>query len=478
VFCPFCEFCGESLRWSGNSGRLRAQLPTRSIGTPLDWSSGSAGSSAGLPVLYMDTFFTVLGCLILGQSVFALVAVLRFARYAWREDPQRPSRNQPKAVIIVPCKGLEHDFEENIRALLQQDYRDYDVIFVTESEDDPAYNVLSKLIKQFRRAAWMVVAGEAVGRGQKVHNLCAAVEMLKSVDRRTEILVFADSDARPTRRWLSDLVAPLLGERRDKRIGATTGYRWYLPVRRGLASQLVSIWNSSALSLLSDRSKFAWGGGMAIRRDNFDKLGIKHRWKGAVSDDYALSAAIHEAGQHIKFVPQCLVGSHWDATIKDVLEFTTRQMRITRVYSPRVWRLAVTMHSLYNLAFWGGLLWLIASSIKGESNQLLVYVLTGIYGLGMVTGLVRALVATKLLKTNRRDVKNQWWAYALLGPLVSLIFLYNIVASSRTTRILWRGIGYEMISPSETLIYQRPAGRGSSESASRSQRKRKASKVI
>ncbi len=426
----------------------------------------------------MDTFFIVLGCLILGQSVFAFVAVLRFARYAWRDYQPRHSRNQPKAVIIVPCKGLEHDFEENIRALFHQDYRDYDVIFVTESEEDPAYIVLSKLIKQCRRAAWMVVAGEANGRGQKVHNLCAAVEMLNAVDRRTEILVFADSDARPTRHWLTDLVAPLLGDKRDKRIGATTGYRWYLPVRRGLASQLVSIWNSSALSLLSDRSKFAWGGGMAIRRDNFEKLGIKHRWKGAVSDDYALSTAIHEAGQHIKFVPQCLVGSHWEATIKEVLEFTTRQMRITRVYSPRVWRLAVITHSLFNIAFWGGLLWLIAASINGESNHHLAYVLAVIYGLGMITGMVRALVATRLLKTNRRHVKNQLWAYALLGPIVSLIFLYNIVAASRTTRILWRGIGYEMISPSETLIYQRPAGRGVAETASRSRRRRKASKVI
>jgi len=44
-----------------------------------------------------------------------------------------------------------------------------------------------------------------------------------------------------------------------------------------------------------------------------------------------------------------------------------------------------------------------------------------------------------------------------LGPLVSLVYLYNLIASARTNRVVWRGIGYEMVSPSKTVIRQRPA---------------------
>src|SRR5262245_51971882 len=198
----------------------------------------------------MDTFFSILGFLLFIQSVLALIAALRFRHYALRPHPPRQTRYQPKAVVIVPCRGLEHDFEENIRAILAQDYRDYETVFVTESESDPAYDALSRLLKQSRRSApptWMVVSGEAKNQGQKVHNLCAALDTLNSIDRRVEVLVFADSDARPTRNWLADLVAPL----GDKRIGATTGYRWYLPSNdkdhpaRNFASSLLSVWNAS-----------------------------------------------------------------------------------------------------------------------------------------------------------------------------------------------------------------------------------------
>ncbi|HKX33059.1 MAG TPA: glycosyltransferase family 2 protein [Blastocatellia bacterium] len=415
--------------------------------------------------------------IILLQSVVALLAGIRFARYSLRLQPSRQNRYQPKAAVIVPCKGLEYGLEENIRALFAQDYRDYEVILVTESESDPAYPALSKLIKNPRRPAWMVVAGEAKGCGQKVHNLCAALDMLNAIDRRAEVLVFADSDARPARHWLAELVAPLA----DKKIGATTGFRWYLPARNlrwmegKFASILLSVWNASALSLLGEHSRFAWGGSMAIRRDNFEKLEIKRRWRGALSDDYVVTAATQEAGQTIKFVPQCLVASHTNSTLSDLFEFTTRQLRITRVYSPQVWKLACLTHSLYNLAFWGSLVWLAVTIFTGGLNQTLGLLLAGVFGLGVISGGIRPLVAIRLLKAERKRVKRYWWAHALLSPFVSLIYLYNIIASARTRRIMWRGIGYEMISPSQTSIWYRPAQRNSSDSISRTQRQRKAS---
>jgi ceramide glucosyltransferase len=420
----------------------------------------------------METVLIVLASILFLQSLLALGAALRFSRYSLRHARLRPNRYQPKSVVIVPCKGLEHDFEENVRALFAQDYRDYEIIFVTESENDPAYPVLARLIKNYsRRPGWLVVAGEAKGRGQKVHNLLAAVDMLNSIDRRAEVLVFADSDARLSKHWLSELVAPL----GDKRIGATTGFRWYVPVHGGFGSLLLSVWNSSALSLLGERSSFAWGGSMAIRRESFDRLNIKQAWQGALSDDYALSAAIHGARQRIKFVPYCLVASHADATMAELLEFSTRQMRITRIYAPRIWQLASISHCLYNLTFWGGLVWLIAAAFLGKLSFVLAALLTGVFLLGATTGWTRAVVATQLLVSNRAKIQKLWWAYVLLGPIVSLLYMYNVFASAWSNRIVWRGINYEMTSPSETLILHRPTQRPHSDPASRPQRKSKAS---
>ncbi|HZF39627.1 MAG TPA: glycosyltransferase [Blastocatellia bacterium] len=412
----------------------------------------------------MDKFFSIFASLLFIQSILALFATMRFTRYALRQRPTRQTRYQPKAVVIVPCRGLEHGFEENIHAILTQDYRDYEVVFVTESENDPAHGVLARLLKQRRRLSpptWMVVAGEARNQGQKVHNLLSALDTLNSIGR-VEALVFADSDMRPARNWLTELVAPL----GDHRVGATTGYRWYLPsnervegrnLAQSFASTLLSVWNASALALLGERSGFAWGGSMAIRRENFDEIGVKERWQGALSDDYVLTSAVQEQGQRIKFAPQCLVASRSEATVKDLFEFTTRQMRITRVYSPRVWRLACVSHGLFNLTFWGGLLWLVISSLTRTPSRPLAILLAGVFLLGAVTGAMRAVVAARLLGAGH---VRKWWAYLSLGPVVSLVYLYNVIASAKTTRIVWRDIAYDLISPSETVILHRPAQRG------------------
>jgi cellulose synthase/poly-beta-1,6-N-acetylglucosamine synthase-like glycosyltransferase len=409
----------------------------------------------------MSTFFFILGGILLLQSIFALARVLRFANYCRRSRHSRSSRYQPKAVVIVPCRGLDHEFEDNIRAYLTQDYRDYEVIFVTENEADPAHATVSRIVKQSRRASWIVLSGEAKDSGQKVHNLIAAVEMLDSIDRRAEVLVFADSDALPSRTWLSELVAPL----GDKRIGATTGFRWYLPTKPQISSLLLAVWNASALALLGERSGFAWGGSTAIRRENFEKLGIKSRWQGAVSDDYVLTAAVAEARQRIKFVPQCLVVSHIEASFQSLLEFTTRQIRITRVYAPTVWKLTAFSHVLYNLVFWGGLAWIIAGTALGHSTGIFVNMLAVIFLLGLISGIIRAVVAGFQLRAAGTPVAMHVAAYALLGPFVSLIFLYNLFASIWTTRIIWREIEYDLVSPTETTILDRPTAQNSRQSS-------------
>ncbi|MDX2029881.1 MAG: glycosyltransferase family 2 protein [Blastocatellia bacterium] len=410
----------------------------------------------------MSTFFVILGLFLLLQSLLSLAAAARFAHYCLRPRFPRQNRYQPKAVVIVPCKGIDEELEENLRPLLVQEYREYEVIFVTESATDPAHELIARMLKQTRRSAWLIAAGDAHNRGQKVHNLCAALDALDSIDRKAEILVFADSDARPTRQWLAELIAPL----GDKRIGATTGFRWYLPIKGGLLSQLLSVWNSSALGLLGENSGFAWGGSTAIRRETFEKLNIRKRWEGAVSDDYALTAALKEAGQRIKFIPQCLVASHADIGLKDLLEFTTRQMRITRVYSPSVWKLAAVSHTLYNLTFWGGLVWM-----TGPWR----WMLAAIYLLGASTGLSRAMVASRLIDPEQAAIRKQWWAHALLGPLSSLLYLYNLLASAHNRRIVWRGIGYDLLSPTETVIRHRPAPRNPRENSPRSPKHREAS---
>src|SRR6185503_12821031 len=150
----------------------------------------------------------------------------------------------------------------------------------------------------------LVIARRSTESSQKVENLREAV---LHADVRSEILVFVDSDARVSSEWLRRLVAPL----EEDSVGASTGYRWFISEQMTFASELRSAWNASIASALGPKleSNFCWGGSTAMRRDTFDQIDMREKWRGTVSDDFAVTRAIKGAGLSIVHVPQALVPS-------------------------------------------------------------------------------------------------------------------------------------------------------------------------
>jgi ceramide glucosyltransferase len=360
-----------------------------------------------------------------------------------RAGPVAPYR--PKAVVIVPCKGVEPRIEENIRALMNQDYPDYSLVFVTESESDAAYALISRLITKSGRPVRLVVAGMAEACGQKVHNLCAAIE---AIGNDVEVVVFADSDVQPRPDWLAQILAPLA----SPDVGATTGYRWHIPVSGNFWSLLLASWNAQALAILSENSHFAWGGSMAMRRADFERLEIREHWRGGLSDDLALSNAVRRSGLRIAFVPQCLVASHADVSVKQLLEFTTRQIIITRIYLPEIWWQALFGHFYYSAIFWGGWMLVFASTVQGTFPSALACFLTAIIAQSACHAASGLAVAMQCLSDHRQHLARESWAYLFMEPLMTVLYLFNGVASCLTRRIVWRGVVYEMVSPKQTRI--------------------------
>ncbi len=203
---------------------------------------------------------------------------LRYRAYV-REEMARPvAQFTPFVSAIAPNRGSDPGLNENITALLKQDYPAYEVLFVFDEVTDAGVKVIEEVKAAHEASAKVstrsIVAGEATDSGQKVHNLRVAVG---EINAKTEVLVFVDTDARPDANWLREIVAPLA----DENLGAVTGYRWFIPDRGGFASRLRSVWNASVASALgAARDKnFCWGGSTAIRRVTFEKLNIRKRWQ-------------------------------------------------------------------------------------------------------------------------------------------------------------------------------------------------------
>jgi cellulose synthase/poly-beta-1,6-N-acetylglucosamine synthase-like glycosyltransferase len=301
-----------------------------------------------------------------------------------------------------------------------------------------------------RLSSRVVIAGDAIDSGQKVHNLRVAVSQ---IDPRSEVLAFVDTDARPQSSWLRSLVAPLA----DETIGAASGYRWFIPENGGLASQLRSVWNASIASALgeSENKNFCWGGSTAIRRTKFEELGVAGRWQGTVSDDFTLTRILQEAKLPIHFVPACLVPSFGDCSFKELLEFSNRQLKITRVYAPHLWKPVLIGSLLFCAVFFGGFALVITRVFLRLPILLPLVALFLIYALGAAKAYVRFRAVGIPLAEHRRRLTRSLPAQLLLWPFASALYLCNALAAAFSHRISWRGITYELKSASEAVIISR-----------------------
>lgn len=389
-----------------------------------------------------------------------------YLAYVRREMSRERSGFAPFASVVAPCRGMDQGLFENLCALYAQDYPAYEIIFVTDKDGDASLPVIEAARREAERAsrerngletmrkvrARVVIAGQATKSGQKVHNLCAAV---RAVDPMCRVLVFVDSDARPATGWLRSLVAPLVGEQ----IGATTGYRWFIPVQGGFSSHLRAVWNASIASALGARGdkNFCWGGSTAIRLETFRRINMLDEWRGALSDDFALMRALRRAGLSIHFVPQCLTPSHEDCNFRELLEFSTRQLKITRVYAPEFWRAVFAGSLIFALVFFGGIVLVIARAALGLSFVFPLTLLMVIFLLGAWKSFLRWRAVSLALAPHRAALRRGLAAHLLLWPLASALYLYNAICAAASRRIRWRGICYELKSPTETVIIARRA---------------------
>jgi len=376
------------------------------------------------------------------QVILGLVDAIRGARYIRTYgnkigQPDTTALSLGPVAVFCPCKGVDHDFKTNVRAILGQDFPAFDVYFIVESSTDPAYSALQEI-----GARNILIAGEAQDCGQKVHNLRYGI---LRAGREAETYVFCDSDARYPANWLANLSSALAIEPS----AVVTGYRWYVADSLDLPMLLRSAWNSTSLGVLGDHTRnFAWGGSTAIRRETFDRIDVLAAWQGAVSDDYAITRAARAAGVKIRFVPSCLVPSHGRCNWRELLEFTTRQMIITRIYQPGLWATGLAMQTMFNVTFWS----LVSTAVfRQAAVPALLWAI--IFALSAARSALRVSAVKSRLPD--RGLLTYAWFYAVASPVVALLYEYNMLAAVLTNEIDWRQIHYTLISPNETGVSRR-----------------------
>jgi hypothetical protein len=89
-------------------------------------------------MLWIVKIFFLAGALLVLQSAWALVDGIRFLRLIRRRRNTPRGSYAPPAAVVIPCKGVDAGFDANIDAFLNQDYPDYQVVFVVATPAGPA----------------------------------------------------------------------------------------------------------------------------------------------------------------------------------------------------------------------------------------------------------------------------------------------------------------------------------------------------
>uniref|UniRef100_I2PYB9 Glycosyl transferase n=1 Tax=Desulfovibrio sp. U5L TaxID=596152 RepID=I2PYB9_9BACT len=194
----------------------------------------------------------------------------------------------PPVALIVPVTGDHPGMREAVASLLDQDYPDLTVVFVTADAADPAGALVAGVAGDDPRAL-LAVAGRAELCGQKNHNILAGIRAASTA----EIFVFSDSSHLADRHFVTNLVAPII--RGDAPM--TSGFHRIVP-EDGAVGTIGMANTCLALHLMQPLAAITqpWGGAMAISRAAFERFGLARVWSRNIVDDFSMGPHLRRSG--------------------------------------------------------------------------------------------------------------------------------------------------------------------------------------
>ncbi len=268
-----------------------------------------------------------LHCIFIGSVIYAI-----HMKKVFKPVPFDNNFN-PRCSIILPCKGYNEKLNENLCSFLEMDYSNYEVVFSIESDKDTALPTIEKLISENKNCR-LVIAGKSTNCGQKNHNLVKAVESVTD----SEILIFADSDIKLFPNWIKSICSPLIANKAT----AVTGFRWLYPTEKRMGDLAHSLQNFILYSLFvavaHKADKGLWGGSMAIRKSDYERLNVKETWQKTSVDDLSLSQLIVANNEKVFFAYDCITPTpDTICSFREATRWFQRQMMYSKYHLKFEW---------------------------------------------------------------------------------------------------------------------------------------------
>ncbi len=394
---------------------------------------------------------TLLSWLVLGFSgFFAAVHLVLGAQFVRRFThgiaDRTPDAECHPALVVLCIRGADPFLERCLTALFRQDYPAYEVRIIVDTQEDPGWALVQRLIGDL--SASHVSVSPLLNRRPSCSLKCSAqLQALQDLKPQHQILAFLDADTVPHATWLRELAGAL----RDPTIGAATGGRWYMPASPSAGSIVRLLWNMPAQVVMTVVN-IAWGGTLAFRRQTFDELKLCERWGGALCEDTMTADVLKQHGLRMRFVPSLLMVNREDCGFVRVSFWIARQLINTRLYHS-TWWFVIGHGSLVFTTVYGGLA--LAALAAYLQDSMAMWRCLGAVALFQATMLAQFLwLQISVSRTiARRGEEPSWGSWKAWLTVPFMIFVAQAVhfwallwAQSAKT-VEWRGIIYRVKSP-------------------------------
>ena len=355
--------------------------------------------------------------------VLAIFSTLRYFRQSRRATKPEPSSFTPPISNLKPVRGLDPNAYENFASFCRQDYPEYELLFCTTDQTDPAVPVIQKLMRDFpdKKIRLLYSAGY-----QAINDKVAKLNVMTR-EAANDVLVINDSDVHVAPDYFRKVVEPL---QNAKNGGVTCFYvsknEPSFVDRLQSVGMLSDFYAGILVAWQLDGVQFALGPTMVSTKERIRGFGGFAALENRPADDLLFGRLIAEQGYNVVLLPYAV---ETVADFKGMGELIAKRLRwMTVMRNLRPW-------GHFGLLFTWGLPWAcLAVALHPTAAVALGY--WGVYAAMRAAmtwlvagwGLRQAGILTKLL------LIPIWDAFAFL------IWLASFTRSS----IRWRGTTYQM----------------------------------
>lgn len=278
----------------------------------------------------MKELTVFLSIILLGWLLIQVSLLLLFLLYL-RKPCKKPLPNfrLPKTAVILYIRGVGPLLSDCLRSLLNQNYPQYDLKLIVDSDEDPAWDIVIDVLCE-HAASNLQVSSLTMPSAHCSLKCSSLVQAVCELDDSYKVVAFADANVVVHANWLRELVSPLA----NPKVGATTGYPWYVPTGKSWGSSVRYLWNAFSVAKMYFY-QIPWGGTLALKTELIHTTGLLDKWERAYSEDTLIPSVLAKHGKQVVFVPSLILLNRQECDMKSLIPWSKQQLLAYRLYHPQ-----------------------------------------------------------------------------------------------------------------------------------------------